>query len=147
MQHLDSVQQEPARWEDAVEFVQDAQAVFVEEPLIEQQLSSNRAGLRLWLPIAFEHCPRNLGRRRPEAARSAGIALILVECVHVRLHRSFTLHEDDANGVAWEPGNEALRILDHAADSSVQPGHVNRLLGRERLKLLHCETAVPDDFG
>ena len=51
-------------------------------------------------------------RRRPEAARSAGITLILVEYVHVRLHCSLTLHEDDADGVAWELGNEAFRILD-----------------------------------
>jgi hypothetical protein len=82
--------------------------------------------------------PATLARSRSERR----VALILVECVHVWLHRSLTLHEDDPDGVAWEPGNETLRILDHTADSAVQPGRVNRLLGRERLKLLSRETLI-----
>jgi hypothetical protein len=58
------------------------------------------------------------------------------------------LPSKDANyDRAWEPGKEALRILDHAVDSAVQAAYVNRLLGRECLKLLDREAAVPADFG
>jgi hypothetical protein len=67
--------------------------------------------------------------------------LILVECVHVRLHRSFTLHEDDADGVAGKPGNESLRILDHTADSAVgrkRPQNIRLELSDGHGKDLRC---------
>lgn len=43
-------------------------------------------------------------------------------------------------------GDEALGVLDHAADIAMQTAHVYRLLGCQNLKFLSRESAVSRDF-
>ncbi len=73
--------------------------------------------------------------------------MILAERFQVGLDRIAAIHEDEADGIARQTADEPLGILNHRPNAPVQTRCVDWLLGRERVKFLCREAAVPGDLG
>ncbi|MGA8028234.1 MAG: hypothetical protein WB992_13915, partial [Bryobacteraceae bacterium] len=75
------------------------------------------------------------------------MALVFSQRFKVRLNRPAAFQKQNPNSIAWDPDDESLRVFNHAANAPVKVGHINRALGRQRVKFLRRKPAVPRDIG
>ena len=71
---------------------------------------------------------------------------ICAEGLWVGLNRLVAGQKYEADGIARNADDKTIRIFEHASNAPMQPGYINRPLGRRHGKFLRREPAVSGDI-